>query len=321
VVFDNSTSPSTIIVASDAAVLRSVNNGVTWERLGTGLPQATCRSLAIDNTDKTRTPRLLRVGTYGRSCFELKRQSGSRLSVEANLGFGAVLKGKSATLRIRLLNVGDAPVNLTSFSRTAGDPDFDFASPPVLTPIGVGETRAFDIRFTASGSDKKIRQATFTLQSNDAGPGQATRLINASGITFTSGKPRLAVNACLNFGEVERGANRVIPFTVMNKGLADLVITQFALSGGDFTVPEPALPLTIAAGDQQSFNATFAPGTWGGSSSGTLHIASNDPRTPSLDVPLTGRSPFNYILLLACVALGAAVIAGGVAVYEDALKH
>jgi hypothetical protein len=68
VVIDPNTSPHTIIVANDTGVLRSGNLGASWERLGVGLPNVQCTSLAIDSTA---VPSLLRVGTYGRSAWEL----------------------------------------------------------------------------------------------------------------------------------------------------------------------------------------------------------------------------------------------------------
>jgi hypothetical protein len=318
VVFDDSTVPPTIIVGTETGVLRSANNGVSWERLGTGLPRVTCRSLGLDNVDRSRSPRLLRLGTYGRSCFELSRRSGPSLAVEANLAFGGVIQGQSAILAVRLLNVGDASINLTSFTKSAGDADFDFETPPNLLSLTPGEVRPFGIRFTAGGNDKDIRTAMFTVQSPDV----PTVQIAASGVTFTARTPRLAVNACLNFGEVERGANRVISIIVANTGLDVLKITEFALSGSsDFSLATPPLPLNLASGTQQSFDVRFAPGTWGGSSNATLRIASNDPRQPSLDVPATGSAPFNAALLIGLIVLGAAVIAGGVGIYEAAKKH
>ena len=68
VVIDPGTSPHSIIVASDAGVLRSADLGATWQVLGGSLPIVDCTSLAIDASTH---PALLRVGTYGRSSFEL----------------------------------------------------------------------------------------------------------------------------------------------------------------------------------------------------------------------------------------------------------
>jgi hypothetical protein len=317
VAFDDSTVPPTIIVGADMSVLRSSNNGVSWERLGTALPRVTCRSLALDYLDKTRSPRLLRVGTYGRSCFELKKMTGPALTVEANLAFGGVLQGQTATLVVRLLNVGDASINLTSFTRSAGNADFDFMNPPNLLPLTPGEVRPVGIKFTAGGNDKDIRTATFTIESPDVPSVQ----IAASGTTYTKRTPRLAVNASLNFGEVARGAQRVLSLIIANTGLDQLQISSIALSGsGDFSLAAPA-SLNLAAGTQQSFDLTFSPGTWGGSYNAKIVIASNDPRQPSRDVDATGSAPFNAALLIGLIVLGAAAIAGGVAIYELAKKH
>lgn len=68
VVLVPSTSPQTIVVGSDAGVFQSADGGKTWQVLGTGLPAAPIRALALDY-DATHT--LLCAGTFGRSAFEL----------------------------------------------------------------------------------------------------------------------------------------------------------------------------------------------------------------------------------------------------------
>jgi uncharacterized repeat protein (TIGR01451 family) len=68
VVIHSSALSYTIIVASDASVLRTANFGSTWEVLGVGFPMVDATSLALDAAV---SPPLLRVGTYGRSVFEL----------------------------------------------------------------------------------------------------------------------------------------------------------------------------------------------------------------------------------------------------------
>src|SRR6266403_1219332 len=90
VVIDPNTSPFTIIVASDAGVMRTANLGATWEVLGVGLPTVISTSLALDSDAN---PSLLRVGTYGRSVFELTPTTGPLLAVNADLGFGAIQVG------------------------------------------------------------------------------------------------------------------------------------------------------------------------------------------------------------------------------------
>jgi len=63
------------------------------------------------------------------------------------------------------------------------------------------------------------------------------------------------------------------------------------------------------------------PNHWGGSSSAKLHIVSNDPRQPTLDIPVTGSAPHNIALIIGVIVLGAAVaVGGGILIYEAAKK-
>lgn len=66
VVIDGTT--RTVVVSNDAGVMSSTN-GTTWQVLGKGLPVVDSKSLQIDTTI---SPALLRLGTYGRSVWELK---------------------------------------------------------------------------------------------------------------------------------------------------------------------------------------------------------------------------------------------------------
>jgi Tol biopolymer transport system component/photosystem II stability/assembly factor-like uncharacterized protein len=84
VVFDRGTTPSSIIVANDAGVMRTTDSGTTWQRLGLRLPYVQATSLALDGSA---TPALLRAGTYGRSVLQLTAApppSGQRIVFESD---------------------------------------------------------------------------------------------------------------------------------------------------------------------------------------------------------------------------------------------
>ncbi|MCI0633859.1 MAG: hypothetical protein L0206_08095 [Actinobacteria bacterium] len=70
VVIDPSTSPSSIIVANDSSVMYTTDpsSGAAWFGLGSGLPTVYSMEMAHD---PSAVPEILRVGTYGRSVFEL----------------------------------------------------------------------------------------------------------------------------------------------------------------------------------------------------------------------------------------------------------
>src|SRR5688572_15211412 len=76
VVIDGGTNPHSIIVSNDGSVFRSTDLGATWFKLGVGLPVVDARTLVMDDTAD---PPILRVGTYGRSTFELTAATGPAL--------------------------------------------------------------------------------------------------------------------------------------------------------------------------------------------------------------------------------------------------
>ena len=154
VAFDKSTSPPALIVASDAGVMRSIDISVTggnvtasWKLYGVGLPTVCCNSLAIDNTAN---PPVLRVGTYGRSCFEASRPAGASLYVSPSLGFGVVPSppGGKGTLPIYLYNCGSAPLTVTAINVISST---NFALNPAPTfPITIdpGKTQTVTLVYT-----------------------------------------------------------------------------------------------------------------------------------------------------------------------------
>src|SRR5207248_2329884 len=76
-----------IIVASDAGISRTTDAGPTgahWQTFGASLPLVACTSLAIDSSVD---PALLRVGTYGRSTFELKYLRNAPIDVTDQMKF------------------------------------------------------------------------------------------------------------------------------------------------------------------------------------------------------------------------------------------
>lgn len=291
VVFDTSASPSALVVAGDAGVLRSTDATITgsgasaagtatWKIYGVGLPMVCCNSLAIDNTV---SPPVLRVGTYGRSCYEVSRPSGSqpRFASDNNLAFGVVAVGQSVTLPFYVYNSGDAALDITATS-VVGPGQFTFGSTPSI-PVSIahGATQEFQVTYapTAVAEDFVLLQLT----TND--PVQATRTIPASGTAIATGLvPRLASNpiSTVGFGTVSTGQNRAVAAQFFNVGTAPLSIASITLTNGstDFSLnPAPAFPIPIAIGAESDITLQFAPsGT--GAVTAEFEIASDDPRSP-----------------------------------------
>ncbi len=95
--------------------------------------------------------------------------------------------------------------------------------------------------------------------------------------------------SAVNFGSVQVGQKSApVTVTIQNTGSGALTVSGVSINGAQFAATGvPALPFTIAAGGQSSFQIAMTP-TSAGTQTGTLTIASNDSKNPSLLVSLTG---------------------------------
>jgi hypothetical protein len=98
-----------------------------------------------------------------------------------------------------------------------------------------------------------------------------------------------------DFGNVEVKKSKTASFKVKNNGKTDLLIST-SITGTDvsmFTITSGGgVSKTIKPGKTLTIKVVFKP-TSGGPKSSTLEITSNDPDTPTIDIPLTGTVPFS----------------------------
>jgi hypothetical protein len=289
VVFDTSVNPAAIVVAGDAGVLRSTDATITgsgssavgtatWKIYGAALPMVCCNSLAIDNSV---SPPVLRVGTYGRSCYEATRPTGPAFASDDNLAFGVVASGQSVTLPCYVYNCGNSSLDISAASVISTDPFTLGANPAIPVSIAPGATQKFEVTFAPTAAAEPF--GIFSLTTND--PTLATRFIALSGTGVNTGLvQRLATNpiASMGFGTVTTGTNRTIPVQLFNVGTAALNVSSITLTNGsnDFSLnPAPAFPIAIAAGGESDVTFQFAP-SGSGALSAEFTIASDDPHAP-----------------------------------------
>jgi hypothetical protein len=247
-----------LLVASDGGVLR-LGPGNVWQRVGPNLPNVSCQALGIDNTVN---PPVIRVGTYGRSTWELTVPAGPSLFVEADLGFGEQQIGTTTRRRLVLHSVGAGSVTVSAISGVGGDmslvpvPAGPLNFPIVLTS---GERRPLEVVFTPTAAGD--RGAFITVSSDD--PERPTVELKASGFGLAAGRPRLSTRAFIEFGTVRSGAPGHLPLEIRNIGNAPLTVTRVALDpagSNRFTLPAPpALPLPVAPGAAVSVDVQFDP--------------------------------------------------------------
>jgi hypothetical protein len=310
-VFDSSSAPSALIAATDGAVVASADAGAHWTRLGTDLPAVSCMSLAIDNAV---TPRLLRVGTFGRGAFELTRPAAATIVVDGSLGFGAVPTNGTRAIVLTVRNPGAATLTITNFHRVAGSAQFTLQGAPAF-PLQVPKhgSQQFTVAFAPSADG--VATAGFTIENDDASASLFPLLASGQGVS--AGKARLAIRADLNFGNTTDNAPRDLDMQLSNGGLAPLTITAMSRSSGsgDFAlVGAPALPLTLAPGASQAVTVRYSPGS-SGAVSADFRIDSNDPRQPQWIVSAkgVGVTQGSDALKTILIILGVALLAGGAA--------
>jgi len=93
-------------------------------------------------------------------------------------------------------------------------------------------------------------------------------------------------SSSVNFGSVKVGASKTLTVTASNSGKASLTVNSAVPSSKDFSLTQPALPLTIAAGQNATLSLMFKPSA-SGTDSASLAIGS-DASNSSLSLPLTG---------------------------------
>ncbi len=285
IVIDPGTAPHTIIVASDAAVMRSPDLGATWQVLGVGLPTVDGTSLQID---PSATPSLLRIGTYGRSVFELTAASGPLLAVNANLAFGSVCVGANATSVIQLFNVGSADLHISSIFRSSGSADFQIISGPA-TPVTImpGEEIDYTVRFQPTSAGNET--ATFQINSDD--PTQPARQLSASGTGITQLIATFIADTG-DFGGVCVGSFKDLDLTISNPGGCDLSISNITSSSAEFkTAQTLSFPLVVQGGTSIEVPIRFQPTSIGGPKNANITISSNAPAPNNIKVvAVTGHS-------------------------------
>jgi hypothetical protein len=100
----------------------------------------------------------------------------------------------------------------------------------------------------------------------------------------------------LAFGTIRQGPH-YLTLQIFNIGVNDLVIesVQRLLGSSSFSVlPTPSTPLLVAAGEHIVFSVEYSPTGAGVQETATIHIISNDPTAPFVDLETTGlQEPYD----------------------------
>jgi hypothetical protein len=216
----------------------------------------------------------------------------------SSLDFGSLNVGDSATKSITVTNQGTADVTA----------NFTVAGPGFFASAG-GSSTSSSLSLTAGKSTTVA--ISFSPSQGGAAAGSAVVEICGKGcgptvsLTGVATAPRIDVEPrTVDFGDVGVGQAKKIDLTVQNTGAGNLVVTAIAalVSTSEVAVDAGALPLVLAEGASAPLHVTYTPATPRGSLAGSLQVASNDPISPSVLLPITGDSPGAAIQILPNVA-------------------
>lgn len=193
--------------------------------------------------------------------------------VPSGVTFGTVALGATATQNVKVANLGNA--NLVISSAIVTGPGFGLSGLNVPLTVVPGQSLTFATSFTPNAAGSAA--GSLSLVSNAPGSPLAIPLSGA-GLSASS---QLSVSpSSLSFGDVSVGTSAMHIVTLTNTGNSNVSVSQISPTGGAFTVSGLMLPTTLPAGQTTAFNVLFAPISLG-SQSGSVTILSTASNSPS----------------------------------------
>ncbi len=200
---------------------------------------------------------------------------------ETTLSFGNATTGQIAERGLVAQNSGLSPLELSV--ATAPGEVFRFAMPAPLR-VRAGTERQVNLRYRPRVPGQETSQ--FTMATSDPENEQVT--VALRGAAFERLVPNATVAPrLLDFGQIDVGQTRELPFTVRNEGTAPLSVTSFSTLNARFTAVTPAGTITVPPGEERTLQVRFAP-LAGDTQTGALNVATNDPSSPTLRIDLRG---------------------------------
>jgi hypothetical protein len=220
-----------------------------------------------------------------------------------SITFGNVPVGTTQTQPATLTNSGGS--GLTISQAIVNGSGFAISGLTMPLTLAAGQSVVVNVSFTppASGLDSGSIALAFVVSTqghNGKGHGgglagtNSTVMVPVSGTGMTAGQ-LVATPASVSLGNVLVGATQTQPVTITNSGGTTVTVSQASVTGSGFNVSGLTLPLTLAAGQSQSFSVSFAPQT-AGTANGIVTIAS-DATNPSLNIALAaiGATPGSLV--------------------------
>ena len=210
--------------------------------------------------------------------------------------YGQIEIGQTETYLVRISNVGNADLEVTSISLdAAGSTDFVITSAPTV-PFTVvpEESLLVDVEVTYTPSAEGAVSTTVLIASDDEDEPLTEIMLLGEGIVPPA--PEIEVYPELlehDFGDVEIGQTQTYVTQILNVGTADLTVTELALDvagSTDFSITSaPEVPFTVAPSESISVDIEiiYTP-TTAGYASTVLTIGSDDEDESVVEVAFGG---------------------------------
>ncbi|MDK8464843.1 choice-of-anchor D domain-containing protein [Marinobacter sp. SS13-12] len=202
-----------------------------------------------------------------------------------SIDFGNVQAGTTAEEVVTISNTGQAELGINNIS-LGGTDAAAFTQTNSCTTVAAGES--CDVAVTYIPDGEGDQNAVLNIESGDT----ETPLVDVplTGTSVLAPVPEIVVTPeDISFGTVMLGETASAEVTISNEGNESLVITGIDISGGnssDFIQTNDCT--TVAPEEACTVAISFTPSATGGRSA-SLDIASDDPATPDVSVPLSGQ--------------------------------
>jgi hypothetical protein len=202
--------------------------------------------------------------------------SGVQASLAANPGsvsFSSVVAGSTNSQSVQISNNGNASLTITQANVSGSGFSLTGLSLPVT--LAAGQNTTFNVQFTTQSAGTV--SGSVALVSN---AGNSPLSLSLSASSVAAAKTLQLSASSLNFGSVNAGSSSSKTVLVMNTGNADVTISQINISGTNFALTGASVPVTLSAGQSDSFNVQYSP-TGAETDSGSVSIVSNATGSPA----------------------------------------
>ena len=206
-----------------------------------------------------------------------------QIQVPGSLDLGTVCSGSTGAGTLNVCNTGQADLVVSSI--TSSNPAVAVTTPTAGFPVTISHDFCFPFQVRLSPTAAGPQSATLTIASNDSKTPSLP--VNASG---SGAVPDIRITGSGDFGVTSAWSPAETTFKVCNLSGCDLNVASATTACSEFGVVNNPFPATLHAGACLDLTVRFTP-HFQGLRTCDLNVASNDPDTPLVTLPMRARTP------------------------------